>query len=74
MTDTYKTPKVAGVVKTEQSFHKSCNTRHREGLVTQVEQFKTNEGQHCFAHLEFVGTKYGGRQDQHIPEGDSANS
>lgn len=74
MTDAHKTAKAAGVVNTEQSFHKSCNTRHREGLVTLAEQLKTHEGQHCFAHLEFVGTKSWRQAGPAHSGRDSANS
>lgn len=74
MTDAYKTAKAAGTVNAEQFFHKSCNTRHRGGLVKLADQFKTNEGQHCFAQStvnmwNLLAQSCGDRQDQIIQEG-----
>lgn len=72
--DAYKTAKAAGMVNTEPFFHKSCNTRHREDLVKLANQFKTNEGQQCFAQCtmniwKLLAQSCRDRQDQHIQEG-----
>lgn len=74
MTDAYKTAKAVDMVNAEQFFHKSCNSRHREHLVKLADQFKTNEGQHCFAQSavniwNLLAQTCGDRHDQCIQEG-----
>jgi len=49
MSGAYKTAKAVDEVNAKQFFHNSCNPRRREDLVKFAYQFKTNEGQHCFA-------------------------